>query len=213
MTRVRVLVVDDSAVVRQALSRQLSADPEIEVVGVAGDPYVARDKILALEPDVLTLDIEMPRMDGITFLRKLMRYHPIPAVVVSSLSGSGGDVALDALEAGAVEVVSKPGVAYSIDDMSLHLAEKVKAAALVARSGKLRRLKVDGGQVSPRLRTTTTKIVAVGASTGGTEALQQIIGAMPANGPAMVVVQHMPEHFTRSFAMRLNCTLSTVRYG
>jgi len=128
---VKVLIVDDSAVVRKIFSAELARDPEIEVVGTAPDPYVARDKIVSLKPDVITLDVEMPRMDGIAFLRKLMKYYPIPAVVVSSLTARGGDLAMEALDAGAVEVMCKPGSAYSVSDMSIELIEKIKAAAKV----------------------------------------------------------------------------------
>ncbi len=205
MRKTRVLVVDDSAVVREILSRELAKDPEIEVVGVAPDPYVARDKILQLSPDVLTLDIEMPRMDGITFLRKLMRHHPLPVVIVSSLTPKGGELAMEALSAGAVDVMCKPGAAYVIGDLSVQLIDKVKAAGLV----KVK--KQENGQARPALPNrrlsmtrTTHRIVAIGASTGGTQALQEVLTALPGNSPGIVIVQHMPEHFTRSFADRLN---------
>ncbi len=201
--RIRVLVVDDSAVVRQVLSRELDADPDIEVVGTATDPYVARDKIVALEPDVLTLDLEMPRMDGVTFLRKLMRYKPLPVVVVSSLTPEGGETALDALAAGAVDVVAKPGPAYAVGEMSEDLIRRVKAAAL-AQVGQARWGATQPRARSAELRTTTTKILAIGASTGGTQALAELLGAMPSDGPATLVVQHMPAGFTRSLAERLN---------
>ncbi|MCG3199791.1 MAG: Chemotaxis response regulator protein-glutamate methylesterase [bacterium] len=205
MRKTRVLIVDDSAVVREILSRELAKDPDIEVVGTAPDPYVARDRILELSPDVLTLDIEMPRMDGITFLRKLMRHHPLPVVIVSSLTPQGGELAMEALSAGAVDVMCKPGAAYVIGDLSVQLIDKVKAAALV----KVR--KQANGQLptpsAPRrlsMTRTTHRIVAIGASTGGTQALQEVLTALPANSPGIVIVQHMPERFTRSFADRLN---------
>jgi two-component system chemotaxis response regulator CheB len=201
--RIRVLVVDDSAVVREVFSRELARDPGIEVVGAVPDPYVARDEIVRLEPDVVTLDVEMPRMDGLTFLRKLMRYHPMPVIIVSSLTQKGGGLALEALESGAVDVMCKPGSAYSVGDMSIELREKVKAAA----GARLRIPSASPGASAPArlsLSKTTHVVVAIGASTGGCQALQSVLSAMPANAPGIVVVQHMPEHFTRSFAERLN---------
>jgi two-component system chemotaxis response regulator CheB len=199
--RIRVLIVDDSAVVREVFSRELARDPDIEVVGAVPDPYVARDEIVRLEPDVVTLDVEMPRMDGITFLRKLMRFHPMPVIIVSSLTEKGGSLALEALESGAVDVMCKPGSAYAVGDMSIQLREKVKAAA----GARLRTPAVAGGKpVRLSLAKTTNVVLAIGASTGGCQALQTVLMAMPANAPGIVIVQHMPEHFTRSFAERLN---------
>jgi two-component system chemotaxis response regulator CheB len=200
----RVLVVDDSAVVRQILARELSRDPDLEVVGTAMDPFVARDKIVALRPDVVTLDVEMPRMDGITFLKKLMRYHPMPVVIVSSLTPAGGELALEAVEAGAVDVLAKPGGAYSVGDMSVELIDKVKAAARarVARSNGTRAAESAAPRTLAMTRT-TNKVVAIGASTGGTQALQAILAALPVDAPGVLVAQHMPEYFTRSFADRL----------
>ena len=202
---VRVLVVDDSALVRRVLEDELTRDPMIEVVGTASDPFFARDKIVQLKPDVITLDIEMPRMDGITFLRKLMAHHPLPVIVVSSLSPKGGEVALEAIEAGAVEVMSKPGAAYTFGDLSVELADKIKAAARVTVA-KRAGVAATETAAPPRLSMTrtTNKIVAIGASTGGTEALRAVLMALPANCPGIVIVQHMPEHFTKSFADRLN---------
>ncbi|HEY3323305.1 MAG TPA: chemotaxis response regulator protein-glutamate methylesterase [Planctomycetota bacterium] len=205
----RVLIVDDSAVVRTILSAELSRDPQIEVVGMAPDPYVARDMIVMLKPDVITLDIEMPRMDGITFLRKLMHYHPMPVVVVSSLTPAGGELALEALEAGAVEVVCKPGAAYTVGDLSLTLGEKIKAVRHANLRPKLRGAGVPAGAEAGTtqrlsLARTTNKVVAIGASTGGTQALQRVLAAMPEDAPGTVIVQHMPAQFTRSFAVRLN---------
>ncbi|MCB1046119.1 MAG: chemotaxis response regulator protein-glutamate methylesterase [Calditrichaeota bacterium] len=200
---VKVLVVDDSAVVRRIFSEELSRDPELEVVGTAIDPYAARDQILALKPDVLTLDIEMPRMDGITFLRKLMKFHPLPVIVVSSLTPRGGDLAMEALAAGAVDVLCKPGSSYTVGDMTRELAEKLKGAARISPD----RLRSDPERPAIQrlsMTRTTHKIVAIGTSTGGTEALRDVLSAMPANAPAMLIVQHMPENFTRSFANRLN---------
>ncbi len=199
--RTRVLVVDDSAVVREILKRELSLDPSIEVVGSAPDPFSARDMIVELKPDVLTLDIEMPRMDGLTFLRKLMRFHPMPVIVVSSLTPKGGELALEAMEAGAVEVLCKPGAAYSVGEAALELADKIKAAAqarVVPRSASV------SAPTRLSMTRTTHRIVAVGASTGGTQALQDVLTALPADAPGIAIVQHMPEHFTRAFADRLN---------
>lgn len=203
MAKTRVLVVDDSAVVRKIFSQELSRDPDIEVVGTAPDPFVARDKIIALKPDVLTLDVEMPRMDGITFLRKLMVHHPMPVIIVSSLTPKGGDLALEALEAGAVEVLCKPGQAYTVGDLSLDLIDKIKAAA-GARMGGGTRPAQPTAPTRLAMTRTTHKVVAIGASTGGTEALREVLQRFPANAPGTLVVQHMPEHFTRAFANRLN---------
>lgn len=205
--KIRVLVVDDSAVVRSVLSQGLESDPDIQVVGTAPDPYIARDKIVELQPDVITLDIEMPRMDGLTFLRKLMQYKPMPVVILSSLTEAGSDTAMEALEAGAVDVICKPGSAYAVGDLVVRLCETVKAAAHANVSGRVSQ------RLSPAISTasrptsltrTSNKIVAIGSSTGGTQALQFILGSMPADLPGTVVVQHMPEKFTRFFAEHLN---------
>jgi two-component system chemotaxis response regulator CheB len=199
--RIRVLVVDDSAFVRRVLSAELGRDRSIEIVGSAPEPYTARDKIVRLRPDVITLDIEMPRMDGITFLRKLMRYQPLPVVVVSSLTPAGGAVALEALRAGAVDVIAKPGPAYSVGDMSAHLIEAIKAAS----KARFRTEEESLPSVERLSMTrTTNRIVAIGASTGGTTAIEDVLTAMPGNSPGMVIVQHMPAHFTASFAERLH---------
>ncbi len=201
---IRVLVVDDSAVVRKIFSSELARDPGIEVVGTAPDPYAARDKIVELKPDVLTLDVEMPRMDGLTFLRKLMKYYPVPTIVVSSLTAKGGDLAMEALDSGAVDVMCKPGASYSVGDMSVELIEKIKAAAQVKL---IKRTDSEIRSSTPpklALSKTTNKILAIGASTGGTQALQAILSVLPANTAGTVVVQHMPENFTRAFANRLN---------
>jgi two-component system chemotaxis response regulator CheB len=204
---IRVLVVDDSAVVRQIFSRELAKDPELEVVGSAPDPYVARDLIVKLRPDVLTLDLEMPRMDGTTFLRKLMHYYPLPVVVVSSLTPAGGELALEALAAGAVEVLCKPGAAFTVGDMSGQLIQKVKAAAQIDMKARARQHPpAAGGAAAPpkALSRTTNQILAIGASTGGTVALEGILRAMPPNAPGIVITQHMPEMFTKYFASRLD---------
>jgi two-component system chemotaxis response regulator CheB len=200
---IRVLVVDDSAVVRDIFTRELARDPDIEVVGAVPDPYVARDEIVRLAPDVVTLDVEMPRMDGLTFLRKLMRHYPLPVIIVSSLTTKGGALALEALDIGAVDVMCKPGAAYAVGDMSIQLREKVKAAALVhVRKREGPEIPVASTRLS--LAKTTQAVIAIGASTGGTRALEIVLTALPANAPGIVVVQHMPEHFTRTFAERLN---------
>lgn len=206
---IKVLIIDDSAMIRKVFEQELSKDPEIEVVGTAPDPFVGRDKIVYLKPDVITLDVEMPRMDGLTFLEKLMKHYPLPVVVVSSLAKKGGDVALKAMELGAVEVLCKPGTAYSVGDMSEQLVEKVKAAAQVTVSkrsdvGSSSSAVAGGAPMASIAVKTTNKIIAIGASTGGTEALKEVITRLPANSPPVVVVQHMPQNFTKAFADRLN---------
>lgn len=194
-------MVDDSAVVRQILQTALSADPEIEVVGTAPDPFVARDLIVQRKPDVLTLDVEMPRMDGITFLRKLMHYYPMPVIVVSSLTPEGSGLALEALASGAVEVMCKPGAAFTVGDMSEELVEKVKIAA----RAKVRQVEKSGKPEAPSaLGRTTNKVIAMGASTGGTVALEKILSRMPVDAPGIVIAQHMPAMFTKQFAERMN---------
>ncbi len=203
---IKVLIVDDSAVVRQVLSAEIAKAPDIEVVGTAMDPYIARDKIIALRPDVLTLDLEMPRMHGLTFLEKLMKHYPLPVIVVSSLTAAGSSTAIRALELGAVDVVAKPGSAYSVAEVTSVLIEKIRIAARTHYVRKGPAAPSDGrapNSVNLSLRT-THKILAIGASTGGTEAIRSILTAMPPNAPGTVVVQHMPEHFTKAFADRLN---------
>ncbi|MCB2185960.1 MAG: chemotaxis response regulator protein-glutamate methylesterase [Deltaproteobacteria bacterium] len=205
---IRVLIVDDSAVVRQVLSKSLDGLADIEVVGTATDPFVARDKIVQLEPDVITLDIEMPRMDGITFLKKLMRHRPMPVIILSSLTQKGGRMALEAMEAGAVEVLSKPGGSFTVGEMAEQLAEKIRAAAW-ARPRAQEPATSGPGEAPPRLLAPTNleltqKIVAIGASTGGTEAIKEVLTRLPATVPGIVVVQHMPPKFTTAFAGRLD---------
>jgi two-component system chemotaxis response regulator CheB len=211
MKQIKVLVVDDSAIVRKIFSKELSKYSDISVVGTAQDPYVAREKIVKLKPDVITLDIEMPRMDGLTFLKKLMKYFPIPTIIVSSLTPKNSEMALEAMDCGAMEVIAKPGGSYSVGDMSVQLVEKIRAVAC-ARPRPLGR-KVPGNGSSPvtqsgpanrALRQTTHKVVAMGASTGGTEALKAVLTQLPANSPGIIVVQHMPPKFTTAFAERLN---------
>jgi len=202
--KIRVLIVDDSATVRRIFTDELSRDPSIEVVGAAPDPYVARDMVVTLKPDVLTLDVEMPRMDGITFLRKLMHHYPLPVIIVSSLTPKGGDLAIEALEAGAVDIMCKPGAAYSVGDMSVALVDKIKAAVHVNVRKRLTEARLLPPTTQLSMTRTTNKVVAVGASTGGTEALAYLLAAMPVGAPGIVIVQHMPEFFTASFAQRLN---------
>ena len=202
---IKVLVVDDSAVVRKVLSTELSKADDITVVGTAMDPFIARDKIIQLKPDVITLDLEMPRMDGLTFLAKLMKHQPMPVIVVSSLTPKGSETALRALQLGAVEVVGKPGSAYSVAELSETLIEKIRVAstARVVKSNPTRTQAQAKAHIDPAFKT-THQIIAIGASTGGTRALESLLTAMPANTPGTVIVQHMPEHFTASFAERLN---------
>jgi len=212
---IKVLVVDDSAIVRKVFSEELSKEKDIKVIGTAPDPYVARDKIVNLKPDVVTLDIEMPRMDGLTFLKKIMTYAPLPVIIVSSLTRQGSKIALEALSLGALEVISKPTAAYSVGDLSIQLADKIRAVANVKVAARPSASAID--QIRERavlgsraLTETTSKIIAIGASTGGTEALREVITRMPRNAPGIVVVQHMPAKFTTSFAERLD-SLSEMR--
>lgn len=214
MKKIRVLVVDDSALVRSLLTEIINRQPDMECVGAANDPLVAREMIRDLNPDVLTLDVEMPRMDGLEFLARLMKLRPMPVVMISTLTEAGADVTLKALELGAVDFVAKPrvGVAGGLGDLSGHIVESIKIAA----SAKIRRsIKLDGHQkisINPLGRVSTEKIIFIGASTGGTEALREVLTLLPADSPAVVIVQHMPAGFTASFAARLDglCRL-TVR--
>ena len=214
MKKIRVLVVDDSALVRSLLTEIINRQPDMECVGAANDPLVAREMIRDLNPDVLTLDVEMPRMDGLEFLARLMRLRPMPVVMISTLTEAGADVTLKALELGAVDFVAKPrvGVAGGLGDLSGHIVESIKIAA----SAKIRRsIKPDYHpkiSVNPLGRVSTEKIIFIGASTGGTEAIREVLTLLPADSPAVVIVQHMPAGFTASFAARLDslCRL-TVR--
>jgi two-component system chemotaxis response regulator CheB len=203
--KIRVLIVDDSAIVRKILTDALASEPDLEVVGTATDPYVAREKILALNPDVLTLDIEMPRMDGLTFLRKLMQTHPLPVIMISSLGQSSCRAAVQALEYGAVEVLAKPDGPYSIGELRNTLASKIRVAASA-------RIKASGcapAPPCPRLARGSTPLppgalIAIGASTGGAEAIASILKLLPADTPPILIVQHIPPQFSRAFALRLN---------
>jgi two-component system chemotaxis response regulator CheB len=219
--KIRVLIVDDSAVVRQTLEAVLSSDPDIEVMATASDPFIAADKILREVPDVITLDVEMPRMDGVTFLQKIMSQHPIPVVICSSLTESGSETALRTLEYGAIEIIPKPriGTKQFLEESRVRICDAVKAAAM-ARISRIApetrvvpKLSADvilAKAASHAMVKTTDTVVVVGASTGGTEALSDFLTAMPLDAPGIVIVQHMPEHFTRAFAARLDtiCRIS-----
>jgi two-component system chemotaxis response regulator CheB len=218
LKKTRVLIVDDSATVRQTLKAILETDPHMEVMGVASDPFVAAERIRHEVPDVITLDIEMPRMDGLTFLEKIMAQHPIPVVICSSLAGNGSDVALAALEKGAVEIITKPkvGTREFFEESRVRICDAVRSAA----HARTRRSRPVAGAVtvepkrtadavlpkppSNAMIQTTERVVVVGASTGGTEALRELLEAMPLDAPGIVIVQHMPEGFTARFAERLN---------
>ena len=212
--KIRVLIVDDSAVVRQTLKEILDSDPEIEVIGAAGDPFAAAERIAEQAPDVITLDIEMPRMDGLTFLKKIMTQHPIPVVICSSLAEEGALSTLKALEYGAVDIITKPrlGARQFLEDSCTILCESVKAAAAarLLPPGAIHKIEpklTADAVLSPAVHAmveTTEKVVVVGASTGGTEALKTFLEALPADSPGIVIVQHMPELFTRAFANRLD---------
>jgi len=212
--KIRVLVVDDSSIVRKLVTEALSSDPGIEVVGTAVDPYVARDKIKELQPDVLTLDIEMPRMDGLTFLQLIMEHRPMPVIVMSSHTARSSQAALEALRLGAVDVLSKPDGPYSFGHLGPQLIEMVKAAA-----GAKLRLPGQESAEPPNPATVAAKpkgqpasisvtdlraIILLGASTGGTEALSEVLRQLPCNMPPIVMVQHIPPHFSQAFAARLN---------
>lgn len=208
MSKIRVLIVDDSAVIRKLLEKFFSTAPDIEVVGTAADPYIARDKLVQLKPDVMTLDIEMPRMDGISFLEKVMQHMPTRTIIFSSLAKAGSDTYFRALEAGAIEVLEKPSldVTKSMENASNDIVEKVRAVAK-ARLNAIRKVPTTGAADKPKhtaLARTTHQIIAVASSTGGTEALKVFFAGMPANIPGTLVVQHMPPGFTKSFAESLN---------
>ena len=210
MKRIRVLVVDDSALVRELLTAGLAKDPELEVVGSAANPYIARDKIVELRPDVMTLDVEMPRMDGVDFLRRLMPQYPIPVIMVSALTQKGAQITLEALEAGAIDFVTKPStdVARGLNQMLADLRQKIKMAAKVDLSAwknrAVRREKPGPVVVRTALSESTDKVIAIGASTGGTEAIRRVISSFPANMPGIVIVQNIPPGFTKHFSDNLN---------
>ncbi|MDP4195525.1 MAG: chemotaxis response regulator protein-glutamate methylesterase [Bacteroidota bacterium] len=218
MKKIKVLIVDDSAVVRQTMSDLLGSDPEIEVLATAPDPYIAANKINEEIPDVITLDIEMPKMDGLTFLHKIMTQHPIPIVICSSLTEKGSASALKALELGAVDIITKPklGTRQFLEESKIHICDIVKAAAGVNKQ----KLRIQNFEVQPKLTAdviipkptsnamiqTTEKVIVVGASTGGTEAIKMFLESMPLDAPGIVIVQHMPEGFTSAFSKRLDGT-------
>ncbi len=201
---IRVLIVDDSATARAVLREILESEASIEVVGTASDAFVARDKIVELKPDVVCLDVEMPRMDGITFLKKMMHYMPLPVIMVSSLTQNGAKTTLEALEAGAVDFVAKPHshIYDGKDEMKDELIAKIKTASKAKVFQKELKSSVQANTTS--LAETTNKILAIGASTGGTEAIKDVLMGLPRNAPGTVVVQHMPANFTAAFAQRLN---------
>jgi two-component system chemotaxis response regulator CheB len=213
--RVKVLVVDDSAVVRATLAQVLGQDPGIEVIATAADPYIAAERMRERVPDVITLDIEMPRMDGLTFLQRLMAQHPLPVVICSSLAEDGCETTLRALECGAVDVILKPrlGTRQFLEESQIRICDAVKAAAQVhprrrePRPPPQPKLTADAILARPRsdaMLQTTERVVALGASTGGTEALRTVLERLPLDAPGVVVVQHMPERFTAAFARRLD---------
>ncbi len=226
MAKIKVLIVDDSAVVRQTLELILSSDPEIEVIGTASDPFFAAKKIAQDVPDVITLDVEMPRMDGLTFLKKIMSQHPIPVVIISSLTAKGTETALRAIEYGAIDIIAKPQMDTKrfIEESKIRLCDAVKAAAMAKIKRKtapqpeyIVQPKYSADAILPKMIPsessmikTTELVVAVGASTGGTDALRIFLEAIPLDCPGIVIVQHMPENFTKSFANRLNdlCNIS-----
>jgi len=206
---IRVVIIDDSALVRSVLKREIDAHPQMKVVGVAPDPFVAREIIVREHPDVITLDLEMPRMDGITFLQKMMKHFPVPTIVVSSLAPHNSEMALAALECGAVDVVGKPSVAYSIDKVVPDLLEKILAASTANVKKLITSSQAVVQKKQATLSVTTNCVIAIGSSTGGTRALEEIIPQLPLTSPGVVIVQHMPAGFTKSFSERLN-TLSAV---
>ncbi|MFA7060324.1 MAG: chemotaxis response regulator protein-glutamate methylesterase [Pedobacter sp.] len=219
MNKIKVMIVDDSALVRQALTEILSSDPQIEVIAAAADPYIAAERMLGCIPDVITLDVEMPRMDGLTFLQKIMSQHPIPVVMCSTLTESGSETAMKALEYGAVDIIVKPkmGTRQFIEESRISICDTVKAAAMsrvkILPVTKIREVTpkytadvIMEKATSKAMIQTTEKVVVVGASTGGTEALKIFLEMLPEDSPGIVIVQHMPEHFTAAFAKRLDST-------
>lgn len=218
MAKYKVMVVDDSALVRQTLEAVINSDPELEVIATASDPYVAAKRLQTQVPDVITLDVEMPRMDGITFLQKIMSQHPIPVVMCSSLTEKGSETSFKALELGAIEIINKPtlGTKQFLEESKILICDIIKAAAISKKRGtskvlpkkevapKLTADAVIAKSTSKAMVKTTDKVLIVGASTGGTEALKSFLEVLPADAPGIVIVQHMPEKFTTAFANRLN---------
>jgi len=213
---IKVLIVDDSAIVRKLLADALKGEPDIEVVGGAGDPFIARDMILQLEPDVLTLDIEMPRMDGLSFLRRLMAHRPMPVIIISSLTQSGSAATIDALRAGAMDVLAKPGGPGSVGELAVRLKRSVRAIRGVAPAGLVRAAAPVAEAPTSTIRFDSPRrrngIIAIGASTGGPQAIEAVLRGLPAETPPIVIAQHMPAGFTRAFADRLDkaCAIRVV---
>jgi two-component system chemotaxis response regulator CheB len=218
--KTKVLIVDDSAIVRKILTDLFATDPGIEVVGSAPDPYAARDLILSLKPDVITLDIEMPKMDGITFLKLIMKHHPLPVIILSSLSQRGSQTALEALAAGAVDVMGKPSSSLVTRDMAPELIAKVKAAAGARRFSSRPPAAPLAAPATPMAGAAyydPRQIILIGASTGGTEALKDVLSMLPGNLPPILIVQHIPSAFSGAFAKKLNdvsqCEIREAREG
>ena len=215
---IKVLIVDDSAIVRKLLADALKGEPDIEVVGGAGDPFVARDMILRLEPDVLTLDIEMPRMDGLSFLRRLMAHRPMPVIIISSLTQAGSAATIDALRAGAMDVLAKPGGPSSVGELAVRLKRsrardsRDGAGRARARRGASRRHRSSRPPFDSIHRDDGNGIIAIGASTGGPQAIEAVLSRLPAETPPIVIAQHMPAGFTKAFADRLDkaCAIRVV---
>uniref|UniRef100_UPI003B3A8B63 chemotaxis-specific protein-glutamate methyltransferase CheB n=1 Tax=Herbaspirillum huttiense TaxID=863372 RepID=UPI003B3A8B63 len=218
--KIKVLIVDDSALIRSVMREIIGNQPDMEVVGVAPDPIIARELIKQTNPDVLTLDVEMPRMDGLDFLEKLMRLRPMPVVMVSSLTERGSEITLRALELGAIDFVTKPKISIQsgMQEYADMIADKIRAAAKArvrARPSRAAEQAATPGEVLPQIRnplTSSEKLIIIGASTGGTEAIKEFLIRMPSDCPGILITQHMPEGFTRSFAQRLNnlCKISVV---
>jgi len=211
--KIKVLIVDDSAIVRKLLVEALSGEAEMEVVGTAPDPYIARDKILSLSPDVLTLDIEMPRMDGLTFLKKLMQFHPMPVIVISSLAQASCKAGVDALCCGAVDILAKPGGPFSVGELKASLVAKIRAAA-AANISISRPCALDHipAPATLAIRAGPLDVIAIGASLGGAEAIECVLTRLPADSPGIVITQHIPAGFSRAFAKRLDkfCPMRVV---
>ena len=205
-SKIRVLIVDDSELVCNIFSRELRKDPELEVVGTAPDPIIARDLIAKLKPDVLLLDIEMPKMDGLTFLEQLMEYYPMPVIIVSSIAKEGSSAALRAAELGAAEVIAKPGPSYSVKEMTEQLIDKIKAVFRIKNLKRRNQVEISRSLVvrDKQLLLNSKKIIALGTSTGGIEAVTSVLPKLPAEMPPILIVQHMPPYFTKIFAERLN---------
>jgi len=212
--KTRVLIVDDSAIVRRMLANALRTEPDMEVVGLASDPFVARDLILQQQPDVVTLDIEMPRMDGLTFLRKLMVHHPLPVIIVSSVTQAGSAASIEALGAGAIDVIAKPGGPTSVGQVADRLKYRIRAlrSGQPVQFARLQKAQPPGAKPNPASLTRANGLILIGASTGGTQAIETVLTRLPADTPPILIVQHMPAHFTRAFAARLDsvCPMRVV---